>query len=683
MTEYAISTNLISWAPAKAGIFGWPIDGPEAETIDSMGLGDLLLPKFAQTPDYRRSGGYQTDYVKAICSALRLDYDDLLSEYELRVARGAAAVPFLWRVTGEPIHDENMPGGWRSVPISVHDLRFPFSTSEFLRLRAIPIEIARQFKATAAAGRHIQSLPTGTFNQLGPASNAPRGDEQLRKLLLIRGRDGGDALRRMEEHGLNPRGGDYLFLVDESWIPGFFEVTEDGSGVEPRGPRIGQSPHELGAIVERAMRRQFPEDGFKPRNARHAVAQLVEFIESDRDVEPIAEFGQFYDRFVNLPAKTSQALEIAERKGWDEMPEPLPPRTFVEEPEEPEGDDEEGEEEDSEQLEEDHLRGLTVAEVEARLPELELPPGVLAEAVTALRAGKHLLLSGPPGTGKSVIAAALCRSVVGDEYLTATATADWTTFDTIGGYMPQDGGLLEFEPGIVLRCLERGRWLVIDELNRADIDKAFGPLFTLLSGSGKEGGGDNVTLPFRRADRSIQIVRSARRTEGGRQYVMTPTWRMIGTLNARDKASLFQLSFAFLRRFAVVDVPLPDQESYRELFLRWLGSLEGDAHEEIAGAAIGLAFGDRELGPAILKDIAEFTRMGLTPTETASASSPYDDPRGAFLTAVRLYAVPQYEGAGRDEVDAALVRLRSSFTADPPQREWRSLEQALRAITFL
>ena len=88
------------------------------------------------------------------------------------------------------------------------------------------------------------------------------------------------------------------------------------------------------------------------------------------------------------------------------------------------------------------------------LPDhMVLPDSVLEEAVTALRAGKHLA-SGPPGTGKSTVAEALCRAVVGNQYEVATGTADWTTFDTIGGYMPSGDGL-EFEPGIVLRCLQR------------------------------------------------------------------------------------------------------------------------------------------------------------------------------------------------------------------------------------
>jgi MoxR-like ATPase len=676
LAEYAVSTNLISWVPAKVGLFGWPQDGPEAEVVEAMQPDDLLIPKFAQTPDYRRSGGHQTEYVKGICTVLGLDYEAELRDYEERVAGGRGAVPFIWRVVEALPPDRRFPNGvpWSLVRISQHEFPVPYSTSEFLRLRSLPIEIARQFKATAAQGRHIQRLPSHASEEIDYYGERERDGDVLRRLLLVRASNPEEALTCLGDSGVSPVLGDYLFLVEDGWIPGFFEVTEiEGVEAAQRGRPVAQSPAELVGLVERAIERATPSDGFRPGNLERAARQLSAFIESGRSIERVEEFSAFYDRFVNLPSKVSQAMEIAGR----ELPSASSARRGLFRS----GLPVEGEDEDSEQVEEDNLRGLTVSAVQANLDGIILPSTVLAEAVTAIRAGKHILLSGPPGTGKSVVAAAICRSVMGKEFQTATATADWTTFDTIGGYMPQEGGGLEFEPGIVLRSLERGRWLVVDELNRADIDKAFGPLFTLLSSSGEEGGGEDVTLPFRKAEKNIRIVWAERRGETSPPYVMTPTWRLIGTLNVRDKATLFQLSFAFLRRFAVVDVPLPSEEAYRELFEGWVGNVEAGPRGELVEAAMRLAFAERKLGPAILKDIASFVRMGVTATETVSVEAAYPDPVEAFLAAVRLYAVPQYEGAVKGEIDALLQSLDGVW-ASPPLRAWASLKGALEDVAL-
>jgi DNA polymerase III delta prime subunit len=596
---------------------------------------------------------------------LGLDYQEELDLYAETVAGGRGAVPFVLHVSEQRPPDERLPGRpWAMVAVEDQQLPHPLTTQEFLKLRATPLTLARQFKAMAAPGRHIQEIPTGTTDAIVEAGSRPPAlrEELLRRFSLVKASTAEEASAKLAAAGRPATPGDRAVLVAPDRIAGVHVATEDGLVAD--GEQVNLPPAALRELFVQAALRG--ANSFRPYNPMTAASALADFMASDDDVRDIEQFSYYHDLYVRLPRNVNQALRLGKL--------PVPPGGGAS-PSAPRDADREEEDAIVDDLE--SLIGLTAEAVRNELPAFALPQAVFDEAVTALRSGKHLLLSGPPGTGKSTVATAICRAVVDEQFDVATATADWTTFDTIGGYLPRADGTLRFEPGIVLRALERSHWLVIDELNRADIDKAFGPLFTLLAGTGAEAP-PAVVLPYRdKEGKSIRVNWSESASADGGPYALTPSWRLIGTLNRSDKASLFQLSFAFLRRFAIIDIPLPSRADYAALFDVAIADVDAEARAVLTEAAMALAFGPRPLGPAILIDIARFVSTGTAPTQ--AGAPPFADPVDAFLTAVRLYAVPQYEGADRGEIDRAL-RSMQAIWPDRDGSAWKPLRDALAAV---
>lgn len=209
---------------------------------------------------------------------------------------------------------------------------------------------------------------------------------------------------------------------------------------------------------------------------------------------------------------------------------------------------------------------------------------VIEKIIASLYSGKHVLLTGPVGTGKTDLAKTLPQIVWNYYPEIHTATADWTTQDVIGGLYPKienEQMKFQIQRGCVSSTVAKnwsdetgqngtrvtftkndsegipheyeGVWLVIDEFNRANIDRAFGQLFTALE---------------YRNELKVPTVKtsSENNSEEFERYLIPSDYRIIGTLNTYDKHFLFHLSDALKRRFDFIEVSIPERKDYEKEF---------------------------------------------------------------------------------------------------------------------
>jgi hypothetical protein len=303
---------------------------------------------------------------------------------------------------------------------------------------------------------------------------------------------------------------------------------------------------------------------------------------------------------------------------------------------------------------------------------------------TSIASTSAVILVGPPGTGKSQLLRQMIAEIRSDptalgftqipnEPKWVTAEEGWTTRDLLGGESVDENQRLRFALGHVLDAIRENRWLVVDEMNRADMDKIFGALLTWLSQAenaevvdiGRASTAPNspsVQLGWA-AEASCSTSNLSRLTAADigvepLRFMAGTEWRLLGTYNAVDAHRVFRFGQALGRRFVRVPIPAVTPAIFGEILV------EQHVKDSIARPLLALYAAHysevtTRLGPALFLHAARYVR-----TAESSVAPPTEALAEGYLVTVGTWL------ASLDPDDLVDLGTRICNAEALPVQEW-------------